>query len=82
MLRESNSLLRADILKYPRDQGGNLSPFLLNFALEYTIKMAQLNHEGLKLNEYISFWSMLMTYIYRGSPRSYKKTDESSTERQ
>jgi hypothetical protein len=31
-------------------QGDALSPLLFNFALEYTIRRFQANHEGLKLN--------------------------------
>ena len=30
--------------------GDALSPLLLNFALEYTIKRVQVNQDGLKLN--------------------------------
>ncbi len=31
-------------------QGGFLSPLLFNFALEYTIRRAQVNQDGWKLN--------------------------------
>jgi retron-type reverse transcriptase len=31
-------------------QGDVLSPLLLNFALQYTIRRVQVNHDGLKLN--------------------------------
>jgi hypothetical protein len=41
-------------------QGEVLSPLPLNFALEYTVKMVQVNQDGLKLKVHISFWFMLM----------------------
>jgi hypothetical protein len=34
-------------------QGDALSPFLLNFGLEYVISRVQVNQKGLKLNDTI-----------------------------
>jgi len=45
-------------------QGNALSSLLFNFVLEYTIMMVQVNQNGLKLNEHINFWFMLMMLIY------------------
>jgi len=40
-------------------QGDALSPLLLNFALEYAIRRAQVNQDGLKL----SFTDQLLVYV-------------------
>ena len=54
-----------------------LSPLLLNFALEYAIRRAQVNQDGLKL----SFTDQLLVYVnyinvLDGSVRTAKKTTE------
>jgi hypothetical protein len=41
-----NNLLLENGLK----QGDTLSPLLVNFALEYTIRRIQVNQDGLKIN--------------------------------
>jgi len=45
-------------------QGDDLSPWIFNFALEYAIRRAWVNQDGLKLMVHISFWFMLMMIIY------------------
>ena len=45
-------------------QGDALSPLLLNFAVEYAIRMVQVNQNGLKGNGTCQVWFMLMTLIY------------------
>jgi hypothetical protein len=45
-------------------QGDTLSPLLFNFALGYAIRKIKENQKELKLNENISYWSMLMMLIH------------------
>jgi hypothetical protein len=58
-------------------QGDALSPLLLNFSLEYAIKRAQLDKDGLKLN----VTHQLLVYVsdinvLSGSIHTVKKTTE------
>jgi hypothetical protein len=58
-------------------QGDALSPLLLNFALEYAIRRAQVNQDGLKLN----VTNQLLVYlddinVLGGSVRTVKKPTE------
>jgi len=45
-------------------QGDILSPLLFNFGLKCAIRRVQVNHDGLKLMVYTSFWLMPMMLIY------------------
>jgi len=47
---EANICLTCFLLRMVWKKGGSLSPFLLNFSLEYTIRRVQVNQDGLKLN--------------------------------
>jgi hypothetical protein len=44
-------------------QGDALSPLLFNFALEFTIRRAHVNQEGLKINGRCHILVMLMTLV-------------------
>jgi len=56
-------------------QGGTLSPLLLNFALEHTIRWVQVNQEGLKLTHQPLVHADDVN-ILEGSEHTIKETTE------
>jgi hypothetical protein len=58
-------------------QGDALSPLLFNFASEYTFRMVQVNHDGLKINCIHQIWVYAdVVIILDGSVKSTKKSTE------
>jgi len=56
-------------------EGDAFSPFLFNCALEYAIKMVQVNQDGLKLNYTHKFLVYANDNILGGSVHIIKNTD-------
>ena len=57
-------------------QGDALSPLLSNFALEYAIRRAQVNQDGLKLNVTNQLLVYVDINVLGGNVRTVKKTTE------
>jgi hypothetical protein len=56
-------------------QGDALSPLLFNFALEYAIRRAQVNQDGLKLNGTHKLLVYADNDIFGGNVHTVKKTE-------
>ncbi len=60
-------------------QGDSLSPFLINFALEYAISRVQVNQDGLKLNDthqLLAYADDVNIYVLWGSIHTVKENAE------